>query len=55
MPQCDCEEAIIFSGRLLFALQNNVAHGLHAVPSWLDVGNIANQIAGLAEGVELNQ
>ncbi|MCE7521385.1 hypothetical protein LZG37_24930, partial [Halomonas titanicae] len=38
------------SGRLLYALQNNVAQGLHAAPSGLDLGDITNRTTRLTEG-----
>uniref|UniRef100_UPI00201F571B hypothetical protein n=1 Tax=Vreelandella olivaria TaxID=390919 RepID=UPI00201F571B len=38
------------SGRLIYALQNNVAQGLHVAPSGLDLGDIANRTTRLTEG-----
>ena len=50
MPHCDYGVATTFLGRLLYALQNNVAQGLHAAPSGLDLGDITNRTTRLTEG-----
>ena len=50
MPHCDYGVVTTSSGRLLYALQNNVAQGLHAAPSGLDLGDIANRTTRLTEG-----
>lgn len=50
MPRCDYGVVTTSSGRLLYALQNNVAQGLHAAPSGLDLGDIANRTTRLTEG-----
>jgi hypothetical protein len=39
-----------FSVQLLYELQNNVAQGLHAAPSGLDLGDITNRTTRLTEG-----
>jgi transposase len=44
--------AITFSERLLYALQNNVAQGLHAAPSGLYLGDITKRTTRLTEGVD---
>ncbi|WP_336269930.1 hypothetical protein [Vreelandella arctica] len=38
---------------LLYDLQNNVAQGLHAAPSELDLGEITNRTTRLTEGAAL--
>jgi len=53
MPHCDYGVVTTSSGRLLYALQNNVAQGLHAAPSGLDLGDIANRTTRLTEGDKL--
>lgn len=55
MPHCDYGVATTFLGRLLYALQNNVAQGLHAAPSGLDLGDITNRTTRLTEGALTGQ
>ena len=50
MPHCDYGVVTTSSGRLIYALRNNVAQGLHAAPSGLDLGDIANRTTRLTEG-----
>lgn len=49
LPPVDGDYGVVTtsSGRLFYALQNNVAHkGLHAAPSGLDLGDIADEQLG---------